>query len=229
MRIPVLSPVWDRVSDAAWDVALNSFEMVSLGWRAWWWQLHFSAARQFLFDPPGKVVRREAPALGLPEGQCVFGETPVISMIAMLRRVGITADDVVFDLGCGRALALMGAARHFGVKGVGIEVVPTLVARARRMAGDLDLSGKVTLIEGDFLKQDLSPGTIFYAASTTYSTRLMRRLAARIARSVNAERPIRAITLSQPLGRPFRTLEKLRFPMTWGWVTTYFQELHYAE
>lgn len=225
MNLPVLSAAYNYTTSAAWDVALTLVEMMSLGWRGWWWRLHWAARRQFLFDPPAHVMIREAPALDLPDGQCVYGETPALSLLAMLRRVEAGPDDVLFDLGCGRGLTVMAAALGAGIRAVGIDAVATLIERARRMARDLDIADRVTLLEGNFLEQDLSSGSIFYVASTTFRPEVMRALAARIADSVPPERTVRAITLSQPLGAPFRIVRKERYPMTWGWATVYFQDL----
>ncbi|MBM3464788.1 MAG: class I SAM-dependent methyltransferase [Armatimonadetes bacterium] len=211
-----LAPAWDVFTGAAWDAALNSVDGFSLGWHPWWWRLRAAAARQYLFDPPARVVLREAPALGYPDGQCTYGETPAVSLISMLRRLNVGSDDVLFDLGCGRGLSLMAACLALKIRGVGIDAVPTLVSRGRRIARDVGVD--VTFVEGDFLDQDLSAGTIFYAASTAFNSDVMRRLTEKL------DRPgLRVITLDGPLGAPFRVLESLRYPMFWGWSTCWLQ------
>jgi len=229
MDIPLLTTAWRYFTSAAWDSALSAFEMLTLGGHAWWWRLHWAAARQFMFDPPARVAIREAAGTGLPEGQCVYGETPCVSLLAMLRRVDVSPEAVLFDLGCGRGLAMLGAALAFDIRAVGIDAMPTLVQRGRRMARDLDISDRATFIEGDFLQQDLSGGTIFYLASTTFRTEVVRGVAARIASQADRTRPIRALSLSQPLGKPFRVVEQQRYPMTWGWNTVFVQELEPIE
>jgi SAM-dependent methyltransferase len=211
------------MNSAAWDAALNSFELLALGRKAWWWRLHAAASRRYFLDPPPRIMRRESAAMGLPDGQCVYGETPAVSMLTMLKRVQVTPQDVVYDLGCGRGIALMAAALDLGVHAVGVDVVPTLVARARDMAQALGIADLVQFEERNFLDADLSRGTIFYVASTTFDRTVMRELARKI--EDEATPPLRAITLSQPLGGAFEIVGKERYPMTWGWCTVYFQTL----
>lgn len=230
MRIPILSPLRDFFSSVAWDAAVNSVECFTLGGRRWWWRLHWAAMRHFFLDPPARVVMRESPALGLPSGQCVYGETPVLTYLTLMRLAEIGSDDVVFDLGCGRGLGLMGTALQFGVRATGIEIVPTLVERASAMSRDLGLESRVRWIRGNLLEEDLSEGSIFYVASTTFDRKVMRHLSARLAevgrnREREGLRPIRVFTLTRELFPPFRVTWSHRYPMTWGWATVYCHQL----
>lgn len=226
MRIPIVTPLRDFIASVAWDAAVNCVELASLGSRRWWWRLHWAALRHYGLDPPARVIVRESPALGLPEGQCVYGETPVLTYLTLMRLAEIHEDDVVFDLGCGRGLGLMAASLEHGVRATGIEIVPTLHERASRMVKELGLEGRVRLVRGDILEEDLSEGTIFYVASTTFDRRVMRLLSARLAnagrrRAIEGRRPIRVFTLTRELFPPFRILWSKRYPVTWGWATVY--------
>ena len=230
MRIPILSPVKDFFASVAWDAAVNTVELFSLGARGWWWRLHWAAMRHFFLDPPARVVMRESPALGLPSGQCVYGETPVLTYVTLMRLAGITRDDMVIDLGCGRGLGLMGAALFYGVRARGIEIVPTLLERARKVAHDVGLEGQVTWTCGDILEEDLSEGSIFYVASTTFDRRIMSLLSDRLAevgrqRAREGRSPLTVFTLTRELHPPFAVTWSHRYPMTWGWATVYCHHL----
>src|SRR5215217_7028191 len=43
---------------------------------------------------------------------------------AILRLAKVSSDDVIYDLGCGDGRIVIAAAKHFGCRGVGIDVDP---------------------------------------------------------------------------------------------------------
>ena len=95
----------------------------------------------------------------------------------MLRIAGITADDVVYDLGSGDGRIVNLAAQKYGARGVGIEIDPPLVERARAIAREAGVEGRVTFIEGDLFTEDLSKATIVTIyLSPTVNARLEPKL-----------------------------------------------------
>ena len=78
----------------------------------------------------------------------------------MLQLAGITARDVVFDLGSGDGRILLLAAQKYGARGVGIEIQPHLVERARQIAREGEVSHNVQFIEGDLFTADVSEATL---------------------------------------------------------------------
>lgn len=217
-------------SSAAWEVALNLSEMASLGRRGWYWRLHWALSRAYRGDGALRVMCREGNATGLSRDQLVYGETPALSMLAMLARAGVSGDDTFFDLGCGRGIALLSAALEWPLRATGIDAIPTFVERGNALAQRLGIGDRARVLQGDFLEADLSEGTIFYAASTTFPAEVLDAVAARIAtRSTPPRRPLRFITLSQPLLPPWKLTGKGQYPMTWGWNTVYFHTLDAVE
>lgn len=226
MRIPLLTPLLEATSGLAWDCAINLVELYRFGGKSWWRALHVEAARHYLLDPPARVLLREAPKLPLPDGQYVYGETPALALIPILRRVGIGPGDVLADLGCGRGLGVMAAGLEFEVPILGIDAVATLIERARAISASLPFSCQPVWIHGDFLEADWQGASIFYIASTTFHASVMHALTQRLAQhEPDNGRPLRVITLSQPLGPPFRIVARQRYPMTWGPNTVYFHTL----
>src|SRR3990170_6312669 len=69
---------------------------------------------------PGRVVRYEP--------------TPMPVVRAMLELAAVGPQDVVYDLGSGDGRIPITAAKEFGARGVGIEIDPALVARAKARA-----------------------------------------------------------------------------------------------
>jgi SAM-dependent methyltransferase len=79
---------------------------------------------------------------------------------AMLQLAGVGSADVVYDLGSGDGRIPIIAAQKYGARGIGIEIDPALVARARRNAADAEVADRVTFIEGDLFKADLRDATV---------------------------------------------------------------------
>ncbi len=101
---------------------------------------------------------------------------------AMLDLVGVTAQDVVYDLGSGDGRIVVLAAQKYGARGVGIEIDPALVARARLIARDAGVEDRVRFVEGDLFEADLSEATVVTLyLSTTTTRRLAPKLRAELA------------------------------------------------
>lgn len=79
---------------------------------------------------------------------------------AMLQLAGVGPSDVVYDLGSGDGRIPIIAAQKYGARGIGIEIDPALVARARENARDAGVADRVTFIEGDLFAADLTGATV---------------------------------------------------------------------
>ncbi len=86
--------------------------------------------------------------------------TPTAVVETMLRMAQVTSTDVVYDLGSGDGRIVITAAREFGARGVGVELDPELVKRARAAAVKAGVQDKVTFSQADLFKTDLSPATV---------------------------------------------------------------------
>jgi SAM-dependent methyltransferase len=79
---------------------------------------------------------------------------------AMLRLAQVKKGDVVYDLGCGDGRIVIAAAARFGARGVGIEIDPELVARARENARRARVEHLVRFEQGDIFKADIREATV---------------------------------------------------------------------
>jgi len=86
--------------------------------------------------------------------------TPDAVVSAMLDLAGVTAADVVYDLGSGDGRIVIEAARKYGARAVGIELDPDLNKKAARNAEKAGVAGKVTFVQADFFKTDLSDASV---------------------------------------------------------------------
>jgi len=86
--------------------------------------------------------------------------TPQEVVDEMLRLAGVGKDDLVYDLGSGDGRIVITAARLYGARGVGFELDPELVRRARENARRANVSDRVEFRQQDVMTVDLSPATV---------------------------------------------------------------------
>ena len=86
--------------------------------------------------------------------------TPPDVVEEMLRVAGVRKDDLVYDLGSGDGRIVIEAARRYGARGVGIELDPELVRRARENARRANVSHLVEFRQQDVMTIDISPATV---------------------------------------------------------------------
>ena len=89
-----------------------------------------------------------------------FASTRQAVADAMLTLAGVTADDVVYDLGSGDGRIVIMAAQKYGARGVGIEIDPALIALSRQLALEGGVADKVTFLEADMFAADISAATV---------------------------------------------------------------------
>lgn len=89
-----------------------------------------------------------------------FITTPDNVTLAMLQLAQVTERDQVIDLGSGDGRIVITAARRFGARGLGVEIVPELVARSRRNAESAGVSARAEFREQDLFKTDLAGASV---------------------------------------------------------------------
>jgi len=100
----------------------------------------------------------------------------------MLEMAGVTSYDVVYDLGAGDGRIVITAADRYGAKGVGVENDPEIAAVARDRVKKFNVADRVTILEADVMKVDISAATVvtMYLAPRAYrmlKPRLQNQLA----------------------------------------------------
>jgi SAM-dependent methyltransferase len=78
---------------------------------------------------------------------------------AMMTVAEVGPGDIVYDLGCGEGEIVIAAARR-GARGVGIDIDPERITNARANAARAGVTERVTFIEQDLFKTDVSPATV---------------------------------------------------------------------
>jgi len=106
----------------------------------------------------GAVARTPQQPVRTPD--VMFTPTRHAVADAMLRLANVTAVDVVYDLGSGDGRIPIIAAQKYGARGLGIEIDPALVRRARENAAEAEVADRVSFTVGDLFTADLSAATV---------------------------------------------------------------------
>jgi len=105
--------------------------------------------------PPLFGVERDEPKADVP-----FVKSPQPVVDSMLALANLSSSDVLYDLGSGNGRIPITAARDYGARGVGIEIKPDLVDKARTNADDSGVSELVEFRQGDLFEADISEATV---------------------------------------------------------------------
>jgi SAM-dependent methyltransferase len=101
-----------------------------------------------------------AEAAGGKTPDCVYVGTPNDVVAKMLEMAKIQKDDLVYDPGCGDGRMLIAAAKKYGCRGVGFEIVPKLVAEGRQIAKKRKVDHLVSIEDKDIFTVDYSKATV---------------------------------------------------------------------
>ena len=119
-----------------------------------------------------------APTLGQVSKDSVWVPTPERMIRRLLQMADTTKDDVVVDLGAGDGRIPIYAARHFGARGVAVELEANLVRVAREAAARQGVAQRVRVVQQDLFDADLSAATV---VALYISPGAMERLKPRLA------------------------------------------------
>lgn len=89
-----------------------------------------------------------------------FVTTPDAVTQAMLQLAGVGASDVLIDLGSGDGRIVITAAQRHGARGLGVEIVPDLVAQSRRHAQAAGVADRARFEVQDLFEADLAQATV---------------------------------------------------------------------
>ena len=107
------------------------------------------------------TVRRLAQAIpAAREPDVVFVPTPNEVVAKMLELARVTANDTVYDLGCGDGRIVITAAQQYGARGVGVDIDPQRIAEARENAEHARVSDRVRFVLGDLFETDISGASV---------------------------------------------------------------------
>lgn len=100
------------------------------------------------------------PQRGQPGKDVVWVPTPDEVVTRMLDMAGVTASDLVVDLGSGDGKIAIAAARERGARARGLEYNPDLVALSKQRAQQAGVAGRVDFLQADIFKSDFSDASV---------------------------------------------------------------------
>ena len=113
-----------------------------------------------LAPAPALAQAQPAPsAQTLREPDVIYVPTPEPVVDAMLNLAGVREGDVLYDLGSGDGRTVITAAKR-GIKALGIEYNPDLVALSRRNAERAGVGDRATFVAADLFATDLSKADV---------------------------------------------------------------------
>jgi SAM-dependent methyltransferase len=95
-----------------------------------------------------------------PAPEVPYVPTPARVVERMLDLAGVSAGDVVYDLGCGDGRIVIAAVKRSGVRGVCVEVDPTRLMGSRLNARKQGVEGRIRFVERDLFKVPLHEATV---------------------------------------------------------------------
>jgi SAM-dependent methyltransferase len=115
--------------------------------------------------PPAPAAAAPAAILAAPRDQTprpdiFFLGTPQPVVDAMLELAEVKPGDVLYDLGSGDGRIPIAAAKRYGIRAVGIEIDPQMVAEARANARAAGVSHLVTFVERDLFLADIGEASV---------------------------------------------------------------------
>ncbi|MBP6717090.1 MAG: class I SAM-dependent methyltransferase, partial [Acidobacteria bacterium] len=112
--------------------------------------------------PWRSIMRGADPAPGTWSSLGRYAPSPMSVVDQMLAFAEIDASDVVVDLGSGDGRLVIRAAEAYGVRGVGIDQEPALIAASIAASERAGVADRVTFTQADLMTADLSGATVIF-------------------------------------------------------------------
>jgi SAM-dependent methyltransferase len=116
----------------------------------------------------GAHTREDAPDLA------PYVPTPHDVVETMLELAELNENDYLVDLGCGDGRIVVAAARKYGARGLGIDIDPELIAKAKRLAKASGVDHLVEFRVEDATQTDLADATVVSLFLTPGGNELVR-------------------------------------------------------
>jgi ribosomal protein L11 methylase PrmA len=102
--------------------------------------------------------------------------TPLAVVYRILELAQLDANDVLYDLGCGDGRIVVLAAKRYGARGVGIDIVSEQIEQSRRLARSEGVERLTEFRLGDVMTADFSDATVVTLYLLPESNALLRPL-----------------------------------------------------
>jgi hypothetical protein len=174
---------------------------------------------RYFWNNPFRISRKfleEHGAVG--NERYTYGETPLTSLNLIFLRAGVTNNDTVLELGCGRGRSCFWLHEWVGCKVIGIEQVSAFVDKANAVKDYFQVDG-VTFLQGDYRTVDWGKPSVVYLYASNLSDKEIEALAVKLRTLPSGTK---VISVSYPI--PGMTVvRRFSAPFTWGDADVYIQ------
>ncbi len=127
-----------------------------------WWVTSPAFGNTLIGSPPGKstLSQRTSKKRQLRKPDVIYYSTPPETVNEMLRLAAIQPGDVLYDLGSGDGRIPIAAAKQYGVRAIGIEIDPKLIAEANENARQADVASLVRFRNDDMFVVNYSEANV---------------------------------------------------------------------
>lgn len=170
-----------------------------------------------------KITTAEIDLIKKKGGNPTYGEIKPESLTTLLQELGITKDDVLYDLGSGTGKVVVQSCLEFPFKKVvGIELCQNRHEKATHALGQLKQRGfikkkhSIHFIQGDIVETPCKDATVIFMCSTCFSDELMTKLAEKISQLKKGTRVITLKRLPNPKKYKLAFVREYRLAMSWS-------------
>jgi SAM-dependent methyltransferase len=142
-------------------------------------RLPAALAPLYVFARPWRLLREYGFGLGrkIDLDLAIYDPTPQEMVSRILQLASVGPGDVLYDLGCGDGRIVIAAAKKYGIRAVGVEMNPRLIAEARANARREGVEPLVQFLEQDAKTTRISEATVVTMyLSADGNLRLVERL-----------------------------------------------------
>lgn len=153
----------------------------------------------------------------------VYGETPLPTWEQIAKSCQISAKDTLIELGCGRGRVCFWSHCFLGCKVIGLEQIPVFVTQAQSIVKEFELA-QISFEQEDFLKADLSQGTVLYLYGSCMEDADISKLAKVCSKLASGTKIITvSFNLDDYLSGKFEIMKCFPAQFTWGTGDVFLQ------
>lgn len=179
----------------------------------------------YFFRSPFKVAKEFALKRG--EDPYEYGETSLISLGALLKKIRLSKDDIFYELGCGSGRSCFFVQAVFACQVIGVDWNPDFVSKAVQIQKKHHLNN-LDFVQHDFCDLNFSQATCIYLYGSSFSESCIQSLAKKLAESVSKDCLI--LTVSYHLNDyciekcAFEILGEYSVRFVWGRASVFVQK-----
>lgn len=151
-----------------------------------------------------------------------YGETSYFAIRESFKVVGLTKDDIFYDLGCGTGKTVFYANAVHGAKAIGVDIIGDFIDNANLIVNSLKLKN-INFLEKSIFDINLKDGTVFYITPTCFDAENMQKVMKMFEKLPKGSR---LIVLSRHLPLPnLEMIGRKSLYYSWGKAETFYYKV----